>query len=471
MFGETGSGKEVLAQIIGNQAQQSSRNFTAMNCAALPEKLLASELFGHVKGAFTDASETRQGVLQQNAGGVVFLDEINKASPGLQGMLLRYMETGDFKPVGADIPVRPLKPVRIIAAANEAPGSSSILQDFRHRFTYEVHIPPLRERPGDIPWLLSQRGFLGEERIYTAITLRTLLGLMFNQWHGNIRELKTYCQRKLIIAQSAAPQYPAHVLDDTELISDEVYAEWSEFARLALSAIGCASSEGVASHSVAPELLSLLIVIACNNQPARPPWVPLPIIPIRKLEAIVHRDASNGERSWRQVLNGKATTGNFESLIDLGCAFNRVAFLRKNRMTEQFMANLIGAQPDRRDQPPRLRRLADTQPVRARPLSELLKQFEDRQIAFDLFSDPGPPMRDFHSILDSLSLLDKDRQICELCHEGCTYQQIKDTTGIPKATAQEKIAKICADNPELGQYLHRRKPGRPRKTMTARSPA
>ncbi len=200
--GESGTGKEVLARYIHSLSQRSEGPFLSINCGALPESLLESELFGHVKGSFTGAVKDKDGLLVAAGGGTFFLDEIGEMSPAIQVKLLRAIQEREVIPVGATkaVPVD----ARIVAATNrdleEEITRGSFRSDLYYRLNViQLHLPPLRERREDIP-LLAER-FLGSgngER-YT-LAEETLEALIEYDWPGNVRELQNALERAVVVS-------------------------------------------------------------------------------------------------------------------------------------------------------------------------------------------------------------------------------------------------------------------------------
>ena len=157
--GESGVGKELVAMSVHAQSARAERPFITVNCAGLPETLLESELFGHVKGSFTGAYRDKPGMLEKADDGTIFLDEIGEMSLRMQGMLLRFLETGELQKVGADRVGRRVD-VRVIAATNRALSEMVAQGLFREDLFYRInviniHVPPLRERRDDIPLLVD----------------------------------------------------------------------------------------------------------------------------------------------------------------------------------------------------------------------------------------------------------------------------------------------------------------------------
>src|SRR6478735_6899850 len=201
LTGESGTGKDLAAKVIHYNSERSARPFMNITCSALPEGLLESELFGHERGAFTDARQQKTGLLESADGGTVFLDEIGEMVPVLQAKLLRVLEEKSFKRVGgtADIHVD----VRVIAATNrdleDAVEQGKFREDLYYRLNVmQVRLPSLREHPADIPLLVSfyidqfNREFRKQVRGATPEALDLLRGY---RWPGNIRELRNAVER------------------------------------------------------------------------------------------------------------------------------------------------------------------------------------------------------------------------------------------------------------------------------------
>ena len=205
--GESGTGKELLAHLIHQNSPRAEMPFITVNCTALAETLLESELFGHVKGAFTGAVRDRQGRFEAADGGTVFLDEIGEIAIQTQVKLLRFLQSKEFERVG-ETSTRKVD-VRVIAATNknltEAVESGSFREDLYYRLNaVRLKLPPLRDRPEDIP-LLAQH-FLNRWRSTGEITPEVLRALTGYPWKGNVRELENVMERAVLLARGGQIQ-------------------------------------------------------------------------------------------------------------------------------------------------------------------------------------------------------------------------------------------------------------------------
>jgi DNA-binding NtrC family response regulator len=202
--GESGTGKEVVARTIHFHGPRGQKSFIPINCTAIPEGLLESELFGHVRGAFTGAHTTKRGLFEKANGGTLFLDEIGDMGPGLQGKLLRVLQDREIRPVGGTQSVK--VDVRIIAATNKDLVKEMEEGRFREDLYYRlnvipIEIPPLRERPEDIPALAEsfvRKHCEGGRRYLGAAALDRLMML---PWKGNARELENVIERALALSE------------------------------------------------------------------------------------------------------------------------------------------------------------------------------------------------------------------------------------------------------------------------------
>ncbi|HJS43747.1 MAG TPA: sigma-54 dependent transcriptional regulator [Gemmatimonadales bacterium] len=204
--GESGTGKELVARAIHDLSPRRAKSFIAVNCAALPETLLESELFGHEKGAFTGAAERRLGRFELANGGTILLDEVGEIPPATQVKLLRVLEDRSFFRVGGTQPIQ--VDVRVIAATNKSVKEAVSLGRFRDDLFYRlnvlsVYLPPLRERRSDIPLLVRTfiAGFArAHDRNFHGITPEALQILVDADWPGNVRQLKNLIESMVVLA-------------------------------------------------------------------------------------------------------------------------------------------------------------------------------------------------------------------------------------------------------------------------------
>lgn len=205
LLGENGTGKGVLARWIHARSQRSKAPFIVISCPTLTEELLASELFGHGKGAFTGATRDREGRLEAAQGGTIFLDEVSEISPSLQAKLLRFLQEKEFERVGENRTRR--ADVRVVAATNrnlqEEVKGGRFREDFFFRLNVvQLNLPPLRERREDIPMLAKKflSFFAGQSKLSTPeLSPAALSALLSYSWPGNIRELRNVLERALIL--------------------------------------------------------------------------------------------------------------------------------------------------------------------------------------------------------------------------------------------------------------------------------
>ena len=204
LYGETGTGKELVARALHDNSPRASGPFVAINCAGVPDTLLESELFGYVKGAFTNADHSRRGLLEESSGGTVFLDEISDLSPAGQAKLLRVLQEGEIRRLGSNATIQ--VDLRVVSASRFSLDALVKEGKFREDLLYRlktilIEIPPLREREEDIPLLadlfLTRYGSGREMRGFTADALEVLQGY---DWPGNVRELEHVIERTVALA-------------------------------------------------------------------------------------------------------------------------------------------------------------------------------------------------------------------------------------------------------------------------------
>ena len=201
--GESGTGKELVAHFVHRKSDRAEKPFVKVNCAAIPEQLLESELFGHVRGAFTGALKDRQGRFEAADGGTIFLDEIGELSSSIQSKLLRILQTKDFERVGENI--TRIVDVRVISATNrnldEALKEGSFREDLFYRLNgVRIKLPPLRERPEDVPFLIHHflKKFSKDRNIEIAPDADKALKAY--RWSGNVRELENVIERAALLS-------------------------------------------------------------------------------------------------------------------------------------------------------------------------------------------------------------------------------------------------------------------------------
>ena len=216
--GETGTGKELVARAIHRRSKRKARAFVSVSCAAIPSSLIASELFGHEKGAFTGATQRRLGRFEVAEGGTLFLDEIGELPAETQVVLLRVLQEHQFERVGGSRPVP--SDVRVIAATNRdlkaATQAGSFRQDLYYRLSvFPLEVPPLRERREDIPLLVeyfAERFARRSGKSFKGVEQRTLDLLRDYPWPGNVRELQNVVERSVIVCEG-----PRLVVDESWL--------------------------------------------------------------------------------------------------------------------------------------------------------------------------------------------------------------------------------------------------------------
>ncbi len=265
MSGESGTGKSLVAGALHRLSPRADGPFVEISCGSIPETLLESELFGHVKGAFTGAHADKQGKFLAANGGTIFLDEINSASPGMQLKLLRVLQERKFEPVGSNATVE--VDTRVVLASNQPledlVASGVFRQDLYYRVNVvKVELPPLRERVADIPHLASH--FLemhAEElgRTITGFTDDAMDALRRYPFPGNVRELANVVERAAVLARGqtiGATDLPPHVIEPESGVLAPA---------LKLTADGAWSGESLADALLDPERRIILSALAAND--------------------------------------------------------------------------------------------------------------------------------------------------------------------------------------------------------------
>ena len=217
ILGETGTGKELIARNLHDRSLRAGGAFVPVNCGALPDHLVESELFGHRKGAFTGADSHRKGLFEVANGGTLFLDEVGELDKSVQVKLLRFLESGEIRRVGENDPFR--VDVRVLCATNRDLRSMVIAETFREDLffrlnTFEIHLPPLRDRKEDLP-LLAEHMLMRHTARFGRGTIPTLTpgaieALQTHDWKGNIRELANAIERAVILS-GGGEIHPEHL--------------------------------------------------------------------------------------------------------------------------------------------------------------------------------------------------------------------------------------------------------------------
>lgn len=268
--GESGTGKELIARAIHNRSGSSHLPFVAINCAGIPDSLLESELFGHIKGSFTGAIKDKEGFFELAGEGTILLDEIGEMPINLQGKLLRVLEEREFFRVGSTERI-PLK-ARLLASTNKDPDdaikSGDLREDLFFRLSvFKMHLPPLRERLSDIPLLVENfvQKFNHElKKRITGTDNETMRCLMAYSWPGNIRELRNAMERAMILCDgecvlrenlSAEIIGTAASSGSTDKLRDAVNAYESEYIRRVITAAGNNKEEAARRLGINPSTL------------------------------------------------------------------------------------------------------------------------------------------------------------------------------------------------------------------------
>jgi transcriptional regulator with GAF, ATPase, and Fis domain len=279
--GETGTGKELIARAIHKRSQRSSHAFVSVNCAAVPRDLIASELFGHEKGAFTGATQRRLGRFESAEGGTIFLDEVGELPAEMQITLLRVLQEREFERVGGNESLK--TDVRVVAATNRnlqtAIAEGKFREDLFYRLdVFPIEVPSLRERKEDIPVLVEY--FVGRYagkagKTISGINTKSMEVLQAYSWPGNIRELQNVIERSVIICDSenlsidenwlARPAPGAHWA--AQPLADKLTAQERELIEVALAEskgkvsgpLGAAAKLGIPQSTLDSKIKSLKI--------------------------------------------------------------------------------------------------------------------------------------------------------------------------------------------------------------------
>jgi len=269
--GESGTGKELVARALHYNSDRSQNPFIPVNCGAIPENLLESELFGHVKGAFTDAIRTKKGLFEEADRGTLFLDEIGELPAQLQVKLLRVLQDGEIRKIGESKSIQ--IDVRIVAATvkdlSREVNESRFREDLFYRLNVlPIHIPPLRERKEDIPLLIQH--FIGKHnqlmnKNVAGIDHKALEALMNYKWYGNVRELENTIERAIVLADKSnieVENLPLEIQEfkeevHPEPLPDEEYSIKKASKTLEINLIKKALKKTKGNHTHAAKLLEI----------------------------------------------------------------------------------------------------------------------------------------------------------------------------------------------------------------------
>jgi transcriptional regulator with PAS, ATPase and Fis domain len=292
LTGESGVGKEVVARLIHQQSRRRNVKLVALNCAAVPDSLLESELFGHVRGSFTGAYRDKPGLLELANSGTIFLDEIGETSLRMQALMLRFLENGEIWRIGADR-VQSTSDVRVIAATNRDLAERIEQREFRADLYYRLNVirielPPLRDRREEIPLFLDHFMRAYSERHMSPnpeLTAAARAALLAYDWPGNIRELKNVVERLIVRRHSGA-------IDEGDLPAEVI----------GLSRRATAQPQAVAVRSRADELYDRMVVGGESFWSAVHPLFTARDMTRDDMRAIITRGLTQTRGSYRLVL-------------------------------------------------------------------------------------------------------------------------------------------------------------------------
>jgi DNA-binding NtrC family response regulator len=282
--GETGTGKELIARALYQHSDRADKPFIAVNCAAIPETLLESELFGHERGAFTGADNRRIGRFEQASGGTIFLDEIGDLAPGTQAKILRVLQEKAIRRVGGNdlIPVD----VRVLAATHHDLETGILEKEFREDLFYRLSVvtlrlPPLRERPEDIPALvrfLIRRHALELAVLNPSIQPEAIAWLRTRPWPGNVRQLENVVRQSLLLARPLAItlEHVQRVLERDSRPMTAANQTLASYISDLLARVQRGEAEGAYWKMIAdlePELFAQTIRLAQGNQAKAARWL------------------------------------------------------------------------------------------------------------------------------------------------------------------------------------------------------
>jgi len=284
VVGESGTGKELVARAIHNRSPRAGKPFVPVNCTALSESLLESELFGHARGAFTGAVAAKRGLFETASGGTLFLDEIGDMGPKMQAQILRVLQDGEMRPVGGTEPIR--VDVRLVCATNRDLDAEVKAGRFREDLYFRINVvtirmPPLRDRAGDIPILV--RHFIAkiarrEGRAEASVSPEALDVLTRHAWPGNVRELENAMERAVAIAKGNVvlpSDLPAEVYGGSQVAPTGIVDDWPTLAELekryiALVLAECGGNKKRAAEKLGIDRRTLYRAIERSGDTAEP---------------------------------------------------------------------------------------------------------------------------------------------------------------------------------------------------------
>ena len=456
MIGETGTGKESLAEFIFAAGDVPVRKRRVVNCAELEATRADSELFGHVKGSFTGADTDRDGILKKAEGGAVFLDEIGALPAEVQRKLLRFVEYKVRRRVGDDTP--DTIQTRVLAATN-ADVNDALVHDLLPRFQCRIELPPLRERMRDLLWLIGHRSFLGGGQ-FTGISLRALCCLFSDEWSANIRGLQNCCAgwKRMGTGHKVCGDHIADVVS----FRGTTAADWACFTSYALAAIEKAGGVQVDVPDAKAAMCVLLLGIADGADAAA---TVVPAIALASLCDALRADSTQYAIGWlRDVLAARnkafvATSGRDRNEVcDLGDALAEMARLRK-----------VFPSLDVKDRLEPVATSANFRDLKMRPIRPA-KAFEarirDLTSVVPLWTEPEASLRpvdtDIEAIMDENNITGQERTICKLYAEGKSIAAIEGSPGvtIKSSTIQDRLRVLRGMDVRLERLLQKKKPGR-----------
>lgn len=452
--GETGTGKEVLAQAVFQKSSCFKNKRISINCAELSLELAGSELFGHVKGAFTGAYKPHKGILSNCRDGIVFFDELDRMGLENQAKLLRYMETGEIRQIGSDT-LDEGNPGRIIAATNKDTANTDLLlPDLRHRFDFEIKLPALNSRKSDLLWLICQPHFLGGSDGFQAVSLSAILELISHRWPGNIRDLNRLCKRLKVLKRSDTLCHQLLTQIGLRSRNHSRLPRWYGFANESLSVFEERLRDVSSIDNGTRDLIELLIAIrACghwsdrNAEPER-----IPPLSLKKLEQVVlGLDLQDVKYSFKHLADcAPYIYDDAPSIDSFPCPEGTVPLAFALDVLTDY--SLRFGVPKSAWAKPREAIEAFLEHARAKTRRRLCEIQVDTRIADD----------QFESVLSECQLDRESETYCRLKHQGLTDLKIALQHGCSRQKVQEKLQSIRKTHTTLARFISTRPKGRKR---------